>query len=71
MRPGVSPAGCVLHSPRMFAALMIGHHFSISAFCRSPSACGRPLGGLGDFLAEIGEALAHAGIGQRLVHRAR
>jgi hypothetical protein len=28
------------HSPLMFAALMIGHHFSISAFCSAPSASG-------------------------------
>ena len=28
------------HSGLMFAALMIGHHFSISALCKAPSACG-------------------------------
>jgi hypothetical protein len=28
------------HSPLIFAALMIGHHFSISAFCKEPSASG-------------------------------
>jgi hypothetical protein len=28
------------HSGLMFAALMIGHHFSISAFCSAPSAAG-------------------------------
>jgi hypothetical protein len=29
-----------LHSPLMFAALMIGHHLSISAFCNAPRAAG-------------------------------
>jgi hypothetical protein len=29
-----------LHSALMPAALMIGHHFSISAFCNLPSASG-------------------------------
>src|SRR5215218_3487422 len=28
------------HSPLMLAALMIGHHFSISDFWSAPSACG-------------------------------
>jgi hypothetical protein len=28
------------HSPLILAALMIGHHFSISALCRLASACG-------------------------------
>jgi hypothetical protein len=28
------------HSALMFAALMIGHHFSISAFCWAASASG-------------------------------
>src|SRR6185503_4476533 len=29
-----------LHSPLIPAALTMGHHFSISAFCQAPSACG-------------------------------
>jgi len=28
------------HSPLIFAALMMGHHFSMSAFCSAPSASG-------------------------------
>src|ERR1700730_18033967 len=28
------------YSPLILAALMIGHHFSISAFCKAPSASG-------------------------------
>ena len=28
------------HSALIWAALMIGHHFSISAFCKAPRACG-------------------------------
>jgi hypothetical protein len=37
---GRSPSSDAAHSPLMPAALMIGHHFSISAFCNAPSAAG-------------------------------
>jgi hypothetical protein len=41
---------------------MIGHHFSISAFCKVASASGRLLVGRKNLLAEIGETRAQAWI---------
>ena len=63
----LAPAlGVGAYSPLMLAALMIGHHFSISAFWCAREAFRRLLLARRDFLAELGEALAHRRIGQRL-----
>src|ERR1700692_1040970 len=63
-------------SPLTLASLIIGHHFAISAFCQSPSACGESLslGGIcnprssnflrtaGSFMASTAAALSLATI---------
>ena len=36
----ISDSSWIDHSPLIFAALTMGHHFSISAFCNAPSASG-------------------------------
>jgi hypothetical protein len=50
----------------MLAARTIGHHFSISALWCTASASGRLLLARWDDLAEVGQPLTHAGIGQRI-----
>jgi len=48
------------------AALIIGHHFAISAFCQAPSASGVSLSFWRHLQAKIFELLAHRRIVQRI-----
>ena len=50
----------------MPAALMIGHHFSISALWKARERLRRLLLARRDLLAEVGEPLPHRRIGERL-----
>jgi len=63
-----SHALCILHSALMLAALMIGHHFLISAFCNARRAsgvcCSR-----GSFPGQGRRARTHRRIGQGIDNR--
>ena len=57
------------HSTLMFAALMIGHHFSISALLEGGERLRRLLLARRDHVAEIGKPRARGGIGEHIDHR--
>ena len=57
------------HSTRTFAAFMIGVHRAMSLFTSVASACLAALCLVGNVAAEIGQALAHGVVVERLVER--
>ena len=65
-RVDVAAKCCVRHRspPWMPAALMIGHHLSISAFCQAPSAAADCWSERERLLAEFGKPRLHGRIGQ-------